>query len=130
LCTTGLGFYRDGRDSVAWHGDTSGRRVPTTIVAIVSLGNPRPFLLRPCGPGGLTLRHEVGHGDLLVMGGTLPAGGPDRNWAAKRSAITGGQGPPEAARLTLRFEPAEDWVPPEPWRREIEIDLRELRLAD
>jgi hypothetical protein len=41
----------------------------------------------------------------------------------------GGQIPPEASRLTLRFEPPEDWVPPEPWRHEIVIDLRERRLA-
>lgn len=62
-------FYRDGRDSVAWHGDTAGRRVSTTVVAIVVLGEPRRFLLRPRGGGG-ALRLAPGHGDLLVMGGT------------------------------------------------------------
>jgi hypothetical protein len=41
----------------------------------------------------------------------------------------GGQIPPEASRLKLRFEPPEDWVPPEPWRREIIIDLRERCLT-
>ena len=35
LSTVGLCLYRDGRDSVAWHGDTSGRKVRATIVAIV-----------------------------------------------------------------------------------------------
>ena len=69
LCTAGLCLYRDGRDSVAWHGDTSGRRVRQTIVAILSLGNPRAFLLRSAR-GGPALRYQVGHGDLLVMGGT------------------------------------------------------------
>src|SRR5215469_10182912 len=69
LCTAGLCLYRDGRDSVAWHGDTSGRRVHQTIVAILSLGNPRAFMLRPV-EGGRALRYMVGHGDLLVMGGT------------------------------------------------------------
>ena len=62
-------LYRDGRDSVAWHGDTLGRQVATTIVAIVSLGSPRRFLVRPKG-GGPSRRFEPSHGDLLVLGGT------------------------------------------------------------
>ena len=46
--TAGLCLYRDGRDSVAWHGDTIGRGASQdTIVAIVSLGTARPLLLRP-----------------------------------------------------------------------------------
>jgi alkylated DNA repair dioxygenase AlkB len=70
LCTAGLCLYRDGRDSVAWHGDTIGRgSTEDTVVAILSLGTPRPLLLRPRG-GGPVLRHELGHGDLLVMGGS------------------------------------------------------------
>jgi alkylated DNA repair dioxygenase AlkB len=68
--TCGMAFYRDGRDSVAWHGDTIGRAsTEDTIIAIVSVGAPRAFLLRPRG-GGASLRFEVGHGDLLVMGGS------------------------------------------------------------
>ena len=68
--TAGLCLYRDGRDSVAWHGDTIGRgSTQDTMVAILSLGTPRPLLLRPVG-GGSALRHDVGHGDLLVMGGS------------------------------------------------------------
>lgn len=62
-------LYRDGRDSVAWHGDTAGRQVATTVVAIVSLGTPRRFLLRPKG-GGPSIRLLPAHGDLLVLGGT------------------------------------------------------------
>jgi alkylated DNA repair dioxygenase AlkB len=70
LCTAGLCLYRDGRDSVAWHGDTLGRAASEdTIVAIVSLGYPRGLLLRPVG-GGPALRHELGRGDLFVMGGS------------------------------------------------------------
>ena len=68
--TAGLCLYRDGRDSVAWHGDTTGRgSTQDTMVAIVSLGAPRSLLLRPRG-GGRALRHDLGHGDLLVMGGS------------------------------------------------------------
>lgn len=70
FATAGLCFYRDGRDSVAWHGDRVGRsRTDDTMVAILSLGAPRALLLRP-GGGGPALRHHLGHGDLLVMGGS------------------------------------------------------------
>ncbi len=62
-------WYRDGRDSVAWHGDTAGRRRDTAVVAILSLGSPRRFLLRPKG-GGRSLSFTPAHGDLLVLGGT------------------------------------------------------------
>jgi alkylated DNA repair dioxygenase AlkB len=69
--TAGLCFYRDGRDSVAWHGDRIGRgRTDDTMVAIVSLGAPRALPLRPRGGGGPALRLALGHGDLLVMGGS------------------------------------------------------------
>ena len=67
--TAGLCWYRDGRDSVAWHGDTVRHRRAETVVAIVSLGAARPLLLRPRG-GGDSLSFPLGHGDLLVMGGS------------------------------------------------------------
>ena len=67
--TTGLCLYRDGRDSVAWHSDRIGRHTPSeTLVAIVSLGERRTFLIRPAARGP-ALRHHLGAGDLLVMGG-------------------------------------------------------------
>ena len=64
-----LAYYRDGRDSVAWHGDYVARRLPTALVASVSLGTPRRFLVRPKG-GGRSHALTLGWGDLLVMGGT------------------------------------------------------------
>ncbi|MGY5882937.1 alpha-ketoglutarate-dependent dioxygenase AlkB [Modestobacter lacusdianchii] len=68
--TAGMCLYRDGRDSVAWHGDRVGRsRTEDTMVAIVSFGSPRPLMLRPVG-GGESLRFTLGHGDLVVMGGS------------------------------------------------------------
>jgi alkylated DNA repair dioxygenase AlkB len=68
--TAGLCLYRDGRDSVAWHGDRIGRsQTEDTMVAIVSVGAPRALMLRPSG-GGPALRYEQGHGDLIVMGGS------------------------------------------------------------
>ena len=63
-----LAWYRDGRDSVAMHGDRIGRRIADTVVAILSLGAPRRFLLKPTA-GGASLRFDLGGGDLLVMGG-------------------------------------------------------------
>lgn len=62
-------LYRDGNDSVAWHGDRVGRHRVTTIVAIVSLGSPRKLLLRPEG-GGPSIGYTLHSGDLLVQGGT------------------------------------------------------------
>lgn len=69
LSTVSANLYRGGRDSVAWHGDRVGRRRSQTVVAIVSLGAPRRFLLRPVG-GGRSLRLTPASGDLLVLGGT------------------------------------------------------------
>jgi alkylated DNA repair dioxygenase AlkB len=62
-------LYRDGDDSVAWHGDRIGRVRADTIVAIVSLGATRRFLLRPDG-GGPSVGYDLHGGDLLVLGGT------------------------------------------------------------
>ena len=63
-----LAWYRDGRDSVAMHGDRIGRRISNTVVAILALGTRRRFLLKPAA-GGRSLRFDLGDGDLLVMGG-------------------------------------------------------------
>lgn len=64
-----VALYRDGRDSVAWHGDRVARRMPEAVVATVSIGAPRKFLLRPRG-GGKSTQLALGWGDLLVMGGS------------------------------------------------------------
>lgn len=63
-------LYRTGHDSVAWHGDRLGPLRPDTVVAILSTGGPRRFLLRPRGGGAASLRFVLGEGDLLVMGGS------------------------------------------------------------
>lgn len=67
--SVGLNLYRDGRDSVAWHGDRIPAQVVDPVVALVSVGEPRRLLLRPKG-GGASRRYLFGPGDLLVMGGT------------------------------------------------------------
>jgi alkylated DNA repair dioxygenase AlkB len=94
--TCGLCLYRDGSDSVAWHGDTTGRSsTEDTMVAIVSLGAPRALLLRPRG-GGKALRHELGHGDLLVMGGSC-----QRTWEHSVPKTARATGP----RISVQFRP-------------------------
>ncbi|WP_213816577.1 alpha-ketoglutarate-dependent dioxygenase AlkB [Glaciihabitans sp. dw_435] len=68
--TAGLCFYRTGDDSVAWHGDRVGAGIDRdTMVAILSVGAARTLSLRPKG-GGLTRKFPLGHGDLVVMGGS------------------------------------------------------------
>lgn len=62
-------LYRDGDDSVAWHGDRIARELPEATVAILSLGEPRAFRIRPKG-GGSSMGWPAGRGDLIVMGGS------------------------------------------------------------
>ena len=66
--SVGFNLYRDGTDSVAWHGDRIDKQIDRPIVALVCLGEPRKFLLRPKG-GGSSLSFFLGRGDLLVTGG-------------------------------------------------------------
>ena len=94
--TAGCCYYRDGRDSVAWHGDTIGRGKTTdTMVAIVSLGDPRKLHLRPRAGGAETIQIEMGHGDLVVMGGSC-----QRTWehAVPKVAHAG-------PRISVQFRP-------------------------
>lgn len=96
FATAGMCLYRDGRDSVAWHGDTIGRgRTEDTLVAIISLGAPRALTLRPRGGGGAH-RFMLGHGDLLVMGGAC-----QREWehAVPKTAK------PCGPRISIQFRP-------------------------
>ena len=93
--SAGCCYYRDGRDSVAWHGDTIGRgSTHDTMVAIVSVGDPRRLLLRPRG-GGDSIAVTMGHGDLVVMGGSC-----QRTWehAVPKVAHSG-------PRLSVQFRP-------------------------
>jgi len=64
-----VNLYRDGRDGVAWHGDTVRKRLPEAMVVTVGLGERRRFLLRRGTSGPPTHRLESGEGDLIVMGG-------------------------------------------------------------
>ncbi|MEU3463917.1 alpha-ketoglutarate-dependent dioxygenase AlkB [Streptomyces sp. NPDC006733] len=95
--TAGLCYYRDGRDGVAWHGDTIGRGgTEDTMVAIVSVGAPRNLVLRPRGGGPAAVRLPLGHGDLVVMGGSC-----QRAWehAIPKTAR------PVGPRISVQFRP-------------------------
>ncbi|HEX5535288.1 MAG TPA: alpha-ketoglutarate-dependent dioxygenase AlkB [Actinomycetales bacterium] len=95
--SAGMCFYRDGRDSVAWHGDRIGRsRTEDTMVAILSLGSPRTLALRQRGGGGETLRYQLGHGDLVVMGGSC-----QRTWEHAIPKTARAVGP----RISVQFRP-------------------------
>nr|WP_296767971.1 alpha-ketoglutarate-dependent dioxygenase AlkB [Rhodococcus sp. (in: high G+C Gram-positive bacteria)] len=96
FATAGLCYYRDGSDSVAWHGDNIGRSATEdTMVAIVSLGATRQLMLRPRG-GGTSLKFTLGHGDLIVMGGSC-----QRTWEHAVPKSTRATGP----RVSVQFRP-------------------------
>ncbi|MEV7600805.1 alpha-ketoglutarate-dependent dioxygenase AlkB [Kitasatospora sp. NPDC089797] len=95
--TLGLCYYRDGRDSVAWHGDRIGRGArEDTMVAILSVGEPRVLALRPRFGGGPVVRRPLGHGDLVVMGGSC-----QRTWEHAVPKTTRPVGP----RISIQFRP-------------------------
>jgi alkylated DNA repair dioxygenase AlkB len=93
----GFNLYRDGRDGVAWHGDRIQKQIVDPVVALVSLGEPRKLMFRPRG-GGASRAFPVGHGDLLVTGGTT-----QRTWehAILKVARAG-------ARISLAFRYSQD----------------------
>jgi alkylated DNA repair dioxygenase AlkB len=76
----GLIQYRNGRDGQAFHRDTDMRWLDDTVIAILTLGATRPWLLRPKAnrhdhSEGRGATHDLrpGNGDLLVMGGRCQA---------------------------------------------------------
>lgn len=93
---TTAALYRDGRDSVAFHGDTTARDLDQALVATISLGAPRRFHLRPAAGGGTTRVLALGGGDLVVMGGTC-----QRTWrhGIPKVAVA-------APRIAVMFRPA------------------------
>lgn len=104
FATAGLCLYRDGADSVAWHGDRFGRgATEDTMVAILSLGAPRPLTLRPRGGAGgqraESLRFTLSSGDLLVMGGSC-----QRTWEHAVPKVSG-----VGARISVQFRPPGVW---------------------
>jgi alkylated DNA repair dioxygenase AlkB len=64
--------YRDGQDSMGYHSDAEPELGPDPVVAALSLGRARRFLLRPrrSKKGERALSLLLTSGSLLVMGGT------------------------------------------------------------
>ena len=91
----GLNYYRDGRDSVAFHRDRELRHLDDTLIAIVTLGGQRPFLIRP-RPRGRSMDISPASGDLLVMGGAC-----QRDWE---------HGVPKARAAGARVSATWRWV--------------------
>jgi alkylated DNA repair dioxygenase AlkB len=89
----GFNLYRDGADSVAWHGDRHRHTIDDPVVATVSVGAPRPFRLRPRG-GGRSHSFDLGRGDLLVMGGSC-----QHDWEHTVPKIRDATGP----RISITF---------------------------
>lgn len=77
-----LVWYRDGSDSMALHRDRDMRWLDDTVVALLVLGERRPFPIRPLAAKydheapdrGATHVLRPGHGDLVVMGGATQRG--------------------------------------------------------
>ncbi len=92
----GANLYRDGSDSVAWHGDRVARELPSAVVALVVLGATRPLRLRPTG-GGASVSFPLASGDLLVMGGSC-----QRTWQHSVPKVSGPCGP----RISIQFRHA------------------------
>jgi alkylated DNA repair dioxygenase AlkB len=82
-----VNLYRDGRDAVAWHGDTVRKSLPLTVVMTVSLGHRRRFRVRPRGGGAAVLELHPGEGDLVVMGGRMQH---DYEHTVPRERVVGG----------------------------------------
>jgi alkylated DNA repair dioxygenase AlkB len=110
LTSIALAYYRDGRDSVAPHGDKMGSLAGDTVIAILSVGSPRRFTLRALD-GKASRGFQLGWGDLLVLGGscqkTFLHGVPKVARAAPRISIQFREALPDAEgeRLSsgLRF---------------------------
>ncbi|MBI2207015.1 MAG: alpha-ketoglutarate-dependent dioxygenase AlkB [Candidatus Rokubacteria bacterium] len=66
-----LNRYRDGSDSIGLHADDEPELGLDPVVATLSLGATRRFVLKPRrARSGPSRSLDVGHGSLLVMGGT------------------------------------------------------------
>ena len=61
--------YRDGADCMGWHSDAEPELGPAPVIASVSLGAVRRFVLKHRSAPDRKLALELPHGSLLVMRG-------------------------------------------------------------
>lgn len=100
-----LSWYRDGDDSVAFHRDREMRYLEDTVVAVLTLGARRPWLLRrrdradkwTAPTGGAVLDLAPGPGDLLVLGGRCQA-----DWEHSVPKVPGARGA-AAGRISAQW---------------------------
>jgi alkylated DNA repair dioxygenase AlkB len=87
--------YRDGADAMGWHSDDEPELGPAPVIASLSLGATRRFVLRHRQRRERKLALELAHGSLLVMRGAT-----QRHWqhALPRTARPVG----ERVNLTFR----------------------------
>jgi len=69
----GLSWYRDGRDALGAHRDSDLRHCQDTLIAVLTLGAQRPWLLLPIDRTAAPVDLAPVSGDLLVMGGRAQA---------------------------------------------------------
>ena len=62
-----INHYRDGRDSMGWHADDEPELGRDPVIASLSLGAPRRFVLRHATTKGRSMAFMLGDGALLVM---------------------------------------------------------------
>ncbi|ASR44884.1 DNA methylase [Xanthomonas citri pv. mangiferaeindicae] len=70
-------LYRNGRDAMGWHSDDEPELGPQPVIASLSLGATRRFVLKgrdvPPGQQPARLALDLAHGSLLVMRGETQA---------------------------------------------------------
>ena len=89
-----LNLYRDGNDSMGLHADDERELGPEPVIASLSLGAVRRFVLRPTTPGGERRDLDLPAGSLLVMSAEVQR--RYRHGVPKQPAISG-------ARINLTF---------------------------
>ena len=87
-------LYRDGRDSMGWHGDAEAELGPRPVIASLSLGAVRRFVLKSRSDPAQKLALELPHGSLLLMRGDT-----QRNYRHALPRTTR----PVGARINLTF---------------------------
>jgi alkylated DNA repair dioxygenase AlkB len=89
-----LNLYRNENDSMGWHSDDEDELGPEPLIAWVSLGEPRTFLLKHRRDRTLGIRRlALTHGSLLLMAGQTQhhwhhAIGKERKTAGPRINLT------------------------------------------
>ena len=87
-------LYRDGRDRMGWHGDDERELGARPVIASVSLGATRRFVLKRRDDPSIRLALDLPHGSLLVIGGGAQAHYKHALMATEKSV---------AARINLTF---------------------------